>query len=104
MPALDQQFYKFVPALMGKYNGHRAGDSYATVQYEVAGGAKDWWLLGDIESFPGEANKKGKIYGMTGEAGGGGFWAPSNQIIELCKNLCFQNMQLAHSAGSAGPL
>lgn len=100
MPALDQQFYKFVPALMGKYNGHRAGDSYATVQYEVAGGAKDWWLLGDIESFQGEANKKGKIYGMTGEAGGGGFWAPSNQIIELCKNLCFQNMQLAHAAGS----
>ena len=100
MPALDQQFYKFVPALMGKYNGHRAGDSYATVQYEVAGGAKDWWLLGDIESFAGEANKKGKIYGMTGEAGGGGFWAPSNQIIELCKNLCFQNMQLAHAAGS----
>jgi len=100
MPALDQQFYKFVPALMGKYNGHRAGDSYATVQYEVAGGAKDWWLLGDIESFPGEANKKGKIYGMTGEAGGGGFWAPSNQIIELCKNLCFQNMQLAHAVGS----
>ena len=85
---------------MGKYNGHRAGDSYATVQYEVAGGAKDWWLLGDIESFPGEPNKKGKIYGMTGEAGGGGFWAPSSQIIELCKNLCFQNMQLAYAAGS----
>jgi hypothetical protein len=85
---------------MGKYNGHRAGDSYATVQYEVAGGAKDWWLLGDIESYPGEPNKKGKIYGMTGEAGGGGFWAPSSQIIELCKNLCFQNMQLAYSAGS----
>lgn len=100
MSASDQNYYKFIPALMGKYNGHRAGDSYATVQYEVAGGAKDWWLLGDIESFPGEANKKGKIYGMTGEAGGGGFWAPSNQIIELCKNLCFQNMQLAHAAGS----
>jgi len=100
MSALDQDFYKFVPALMGKYNGHRAGDSYATVQYEVAGGAKDWWLLGDIESFPGEPNKKGKIYGMTGEAGGGGFWAPSAQIIELCKNLCFQDMQLAYAAGS----
>jgi carboxypeptidase T len=100
MSASDQNFYKFIPALMGKYNGHRAGDSYATVQYEVAGGAKDWWLLGDIESFPGEANKKGKVYGMTGEAGGGGFWAPSNQIIELCKNLCFQDMQLAYAAGS----
>ncbi|MEP7377570.1 MAG: M14 family zinc carboxypeptidase [Chitinophagaceae bacterium] len=100
MSALDQDYYKFIPALMGKYNGHRAGDSYATVQYEVAGGAKDWWLLGDIESFPGEANKKGKIYGMTGEAGGGGFWAPSAQIIELCKNLCFQDMQLAYAAGS----
>ena len=100
MSAIDRDFYTFIPALMGKYNGHRAGDSYATVQYEVAGGAKDWWLLGDIESFPGEANKKGKMYGMTGEAGGGGFWAPSSQIIELCKNLCFQNMQLAHAAGS----
>ena len=100
MSALDQDFYKFIPALMGKYNGHRAGDSYATVQYEVAGGAKDWWLLGDIESFPGEANKKGKMYSMTGEAGGGGFWAPSNQIIELCKNLCFQDMQLAYATGS----
>ncbi len=100
MLPLDREFYTFVPALMGKYNGHRAGDSYATVQYEVAGGAKDWWLLGDIESFAGEPNKKGKMYGMTGEAGGGGFWAPSNQIIELCKNLCFQNMQLAYAAGS----
>lgn len=100
MSAPDRDFYTFIPALMGKYNGHRAGDSYATVQYEVAGGAKDWWLLGDIESFPGEPNKKGKIYGMTGEAGGGGFWAPSSQIIELCKNLCFQNMQLAYAAGS----
>lgn len=100
MLPLDREFYTFIPALMGKYNGHRAGDSYATVQYEVAGGAKDWWLLGDIESFAGEPNKKGKVYGMTGEAGGGGFWAPSNQIIELCKNLCFQNMQLAFAAGS----
>ena len=100
MSAPDRNFYSFIPALMGKYNGHRAGDSYATVQYEVAGGAKDWWLLGDIESFPGEPNKKGKIYGMTGEAGGGGFWATSNQIIELCKNLCFQNIQLAYAAGS----
>ncbi|MGZ8510980.1 MAG: M14 family zinc carboxypeptidase [Chitinophagaceae bacterium] len=100
MSAPDRDFYSFIPALMGKYNGHRAGDSYATVQYEVAGGAKDWWLLGDIESFPGEPNKKGKMYGMTGEAGGGGFWAPSSQIIELCKNLCFQNMQLAYAAGS----
>ena len=100
MPTLDQYFYTFIPALMGKYNGHRAGDSYATVQYEVAGGAKDWWLLGDIESYPGEPSKKGKVYGMTGEAGGGGFWAPSSQIIELCKNLCFQNMQLAFAAGS----
>ncbi len=100
MSTLDQYFYTFIPALMGKYNGHRAGDSYATVQYEVAGGAKDWWLLGDIESYPGEPNKKGKVYGMTGEAGGGGFWAPSSQIIELCKNLCFQNMQLAFAAGS----
>lgn len=100
MNPADANFYTFIPALMGKHNGHRAGDSQATVDYEVAGGAKDWWLLGDIETVPGEPNRKGKIYGMTGEAGGGGFWAPSDQIIELCKNLCFQNMQLAFAAGS----
>lgn len=100
MSAPDQRFYTYVPALLGKYNGHRAGDSKATVAYEVAGGAKDWWLMGDIETFPGEANKKGKIYGMTGEAGGGDFWAPSSSIIELCRNLCFQNLQLALVAGS----
>jgi hypothetical protein len=100
MTGTDSDFYTFIPALMGKYNGHRAGDSEATVNYEVAGGVKDWWLMGDIETFPGQANKKGKIFGMTGEAGGGGFWAPSSQIIELCKNLCFQNLQLACAAGS----
>lgn len=100
LSASDQRFYTYVPALIGKYNGHRAGDSKATVAYEVAGGAKDWWLLGDIEAFAGETNKKGKVYGMTGEAGGGDFWAPSSSIIELCRNLCFQNLQLALAAGS----
>ena len=37
---------------------------------------------------------------MTGEAGGGNFWAPVSQIIQLCKENCFQNLQLAYAAGA----
>jgi len=94
MNALDAKFYTYVPALMGKYNGMRAGNSPETVNYEVAGGIKDWLLLGEIG-----VGTKGKIYGMTGEGGGGGFWAPSSQIISLCKGMTFQNLQLALAAG-----
>lgn len=102
MSALDQKFYTYVPALMGKFNGHRAGNSPQTVNYEVAGGIKDWLLMGDIGVGSGP---KGKIYGMTGEAGSGmttgeDFWAPSSQIINLCKGLVFQDLQLALIAGS----
>ncbi|MEO6488466.1 MAG: T9SS type A sorting domain-containing protein, partial [Ferruginibacter sp.] len=43
---------------------------------------------------------KGKIYGLTGEAGGGSFWAPASTITSLSKGLCFQNLQAAYIAGS----
>ena len=101
LTAIEDSFYRYVPALMGQYNGMRAGNSCESVGYEVAGGVKDWWLIGDI--VPGS---KGKIWGMTGEGGAGGgvsgnnFWAPSNQIINLCKGMTFQNLQLAYAAGS----
>ncbi len=91
---VDSAYYTYIPALMGLYNGHRAGNSPETVNYEVAGGIKDWLLMGDIG-----VGTKGKIYGMTGEAGGGDFWAPVSQIIQLCKENCFQNLQLAYAAG-----
>ena len=65
---------------MGKYNCHRVGNSPETVGYNVAGGIKDWLLLGDIGT-----GTKGKIYGMTGEAGGGSFWAP-----KVPDSLCFR--------------
>jgi carboxypeptidase T len=91
----DANFYSYVPALMGTYNCHRAGNSPQTVNYEVAGGIKDWLLMGDIG-----VGTKGKIYGMTGEAGGGDFWAPISQILTLCRQNCFQNLQLAYAAGS----
>ena len=95
MAPLDTKFYTYIPSLMGKYNGMRAGNSPQSVGYEVAGGIKDWLLMGDIGT-----GTKGKIYGMTGEGGGGGFWAPSSQIISLCQGMTFQNMQLALAAGS----
>ncbi|GAB4092890.1 M14 family zinc carboxypeptidase [Flaviaesturariibacter terrae] len=95
MSTLDSYFYSAIPALMGTYNCHRAGNSPETVNYEVAGGIKDWLLMGDIGM-----GSKGKIYGMTGEAGGGDFWAPISQILTLCQENCMQNLQLAYAAGS----
>jgi carboxypeptidase T len=94
MNTIDSAFYTRIPALMGTYNGFRAGNSPESVAYEVAGGIKDWLLLGNIGT-----GTKGKIYGMTGEAGGGGFWAPVAQISMLCKEMCFQYLQLALAAG-----
>ncbi|MBD0374416.1 MAG: T9SS type A sorting domain-containing protein [Flavisolibacter sp.] len=94
MSASDNNFYSYTSALMGLYDCHRAGNSPQTVGYEVAGGIKDWLLLGDIG-----VGSKGKVFGMTGEAGGGDFWAPTAQIQQLCKELCYQNLQLAFTAG-----
>ncbi|MFI5129461.1 MAG: M14 family zinc carboxypeptidase [Chitinophagales bacterium] len=103
MTTPQQQFYTCIPALMGQYNGMRANDSYGALGYEVAGGFKDWMLLGDIGT-----GTKGTVYGMTGEGGAGGgtggtngsFWAPAGEIINLCQGMCYQNLQLAYSAGS----
>lgn len=92
----DSAYYNRIPALMGTYNGHRAGNSPQTVDYEVAGGIKDWLLIGDIGSG---TIPKTKIYGMTGEAGGGTFWAPVTQIVQLCKENVYQNLQMAYAAG-----
>jgi hypothetical protein len=97
----ENRFFTYVPALMGQYNGMRAGNSCESVGYEVAGGVKDWWLIGNIGT-----GTKGKIWGMTGEGGAGGgtagnnFWAPAAQIVNLCKGMTFQNLQLAYAAGS----
>ncbi len=100
---LDSIFYNKTAALMGKYNGMRSGNSYQSVGYEVAGGFKDWMLLGDIGT-----GTKVKSYGLTGEGGAGGgtggtygsFWAPASQIINLCKGMTYQNLQLALASGS----
>jgi carboxypeptidase T len=100
---LDSIFYDKTAALMGKYNGMRAADSYQALAYEVAGGFKDWMLLGDIGT-----GSKVKAYGLTGEGGAGGgtggamsnFWAPAAQITNLCKGMTYQNLQLALVAGA----
>jgi hypothetical protein len=98
----DVNFYKYVPAAMGRYNGMRAGNSPEAVGYEVAGGVKDWMLMGDYG-----VGSKGKVYGMTGEGGhgtavgsGGTFWPVKAQIIPLCKGMVHQNLQLLYAAGT----
>lgn len=98
----DANFYTRVPAMMGTYNGMRAGNSPQSVNYEVAGGVKDWMLMGNIGT-----GTKGKIYGMTGEGGAAGgsssgndFWPRRDSIVRLCKGMTYQNLQLALAAGS----
>lgn len=100
---MDQQWYTHIPALMGKYNGMRAGNSVQALGYEVAGGVKDWFLMGDIGTGIGSGLKT-KIYGMTGEGGhrtnSSTFWPPASEIVTLCKGMTYQNLQLIYSAGS----
>ncbi|HTE13008.1 MAG TPA: M14 family zinc carboxypeptidase, partial [Chitinophagaceae bacterium] len=98
-------FYTAIPALMATYNGMRAADSYDALGYEVAGGFKDWMLMGNIGT-----GTKDTVYALTGEGAAGGgtpafgaaasFWAPSGQIISLCRSMCYQNLQLAYATGS----
>jgi len=99
----EQQYYRAIPAMMGKYNGMRAGNSLQSVGYEVAGGVKDWMLKGDIGT-----GTKAVVMGLTGEGGAGGgtggsfgsFWPPASEIINLSKGMVFQNLQMAYAAGS----
>jgi carboxypeptidase T len=103
MATLDQKYYDYISSAMGNYNGMRAGNSPQALGYEVAGGVKDWMLKGNIGT-----GTKGKVYGMTGEGGAGGgtggtygsFWAPASEIINLCKGMTYQNLQLLYAAGS----
>ena len=98
LPLGQQNFFTAIPALMGTYNGMRAADSYDALGYEVAGGFKDWMLMGEIG-----AGSKDTVYALTGEGaagGGSGFWAPASQIVYLSQGMCYQNLQLAYAAGS----
>lgn len=107
MPQKGIDFFTAIPALMGKYNGMRAADSYDALGYEVAGGFKDWMLMGEIGATSG-TGKKDTVWAITGEGGAGGgtggtygsFWAPASQIVNLCKGMTYQNLQLAFAAGS----
>jgi carboxypeptidase T len=99
MPQKGKDFYTAIPALMGTYNGMRAADSYDALGYEVAGGFKDWMLMGEIG-----VGTKDTVWAMTGEGGAGNasndFWAPASQIVYLSKGMCYQNLQLAYAAGT----
>jgi carboxypeptidase T len=103
MPQKGKDFFTSIPALMGAYNGMRAADSYDALGYEVAGGFKDWMLMGEIG-----VGTKDTVWAMTGEGAAGGgtggtygsFWAPASQIVYLSKGMCYQNLQLAYAAGT----
>lgn len=99
MSVKGAQFFTAIPALMGKYNGMRAADSYDALGYEVAGGFKDWMLMGELG-----VGVKDTIWAMTGEGGGGStsstFWPAASQIVNLSKGMCYQNLQLTYAAGT----
>jgi carboxypeptidase T len=104
MSTKDSNFFLAVPALMGRYNGMRAADSYGALGYEVAGGFKDWMFVGEIG-----AGTKDSIRAITGEGGAGGggpyggmanFWAPMSEIENLSRGMAYQNLQFALSAGT----
>jgi carboxypeptidase T len=109
MSAAEANWYLSIPALMGKYNGMRAGNSFQALGYEVAGGIKDWMFRGEIGTGI-SGGQKSSIKGMTGEGGlriqGPGastvknFWPASSQIVTLCKGMTYQNLQMTYSAGS----
>jgi carboxypeptidase T len=94
--AIDSQFlYGFSSSTFATYDCHRIGNNLQTLNYEVAGGNKDWMFQG-LTSM---ASNPRKIYSFTSEAGGGSFWPLSSQIIPLAKGLCFQFIQAAITAG-----
>lgn len=105
----EANWFVAIPALMGKYNGMRAGNSFQALGYEVAGGIKDWMFRGEIGTSIG-SGQKFAIRSMTGEGGlrvsGPGatsvknFWPAASQIITLCKGMTYQNLQMTYSAGS----
>ncbi|MEO7984373.1 MAG: M14 family zinc carboxypeptidase, partial [Bacteroidota bacterium] len=104
LTTMQQNWYSAIPALMGKYNGMRAGNSVQALGYEVAGGVKDWMLKGDLGTGV-NGGLKTNIMGMTGEGGYGTtgaatFWPPASAIITLCKGMTYQDLQLIYSAGS----
>jgi carboxypeptidase T len=108
----EQNWYRSITALMGKYNGMRAGNSFQALGYQVAGGVKDWMARGEIGTGI-NTGQKNAIRSMTGEGGvrvtGPGqsispsvknFWPAASQIINLCKGMLYQNLQMIYSAGS----
>lgn len=98
---VDSQFlYGFASSVMATYNCHRLGNNLQTLNYEVAGGNKDWMFQG-LTSM--SVNPR-KVYSFTSEAGGGSFWPAASQIIPLAKGLTFQYLQAALAAGSYADL
>lgn len=98
MSSADDEVYKQMASVMGKYNGMRYGSTYQTLGYEVTGGMKDVMLRGD-DSLP-----NGKVYGMTGEGSNGSsftnFWPLASEITKLCKGMVYQDLQLIYTVGS----
>lgn len=94
----EDDVYTEMCSHMGKYNGMRYGNTYQTLGYEVSGGMKDWLLRG------GDSNQISKVFGMTGEGANGtstvSFWPKSSEIIQLCKGMVYQDLQMAYTAGS----
>ena len=76
-PTAEDLLFKGIAKEMTSDNSYGYGTGSETVGYLVNGDADDWMY--------GEEQTKNKIYSMTPEAGGEGFWPPIDRIVYNCQ-------------------
>jgi hypothetical protein len=86
VPMPDSAFYNKACVLLTSENRAIYGTGDITVGYNTNGDADDWGY--------GEQVAKNKIFSMTPEVGAS-FWAPSSEIIPVCKAQVVQNLEAA---------
>lgn len=84
----DSTELKEYAAILTQQNKYEFGTNYQTIGYSTNGDADDWLY--------GEQTQKNKIFSMTPEAGTGGFWTATNNIVAECEQLVWQNLAAAH--------
>jgi len=83
----DSAQYVNYARVMTEQNGYKYGTGDQTVGYIVNGDSDDWMYQ--------ETALKNKILAMTPESGTGNFYPPRADIIPICKDNVWQNLQAA---------
>lgn len=97
-PTAEAATFSAFAEAMTQQNNFRAGTGTETVGYVVNGASDDWMY--------GESVLKPRIYSLTPELGGEGFWPPVSSIIPNCKAAMLMNLvnaALPHRYGVLSP-